>query len=305
MRPNRGNIFYYIALLFILPSGIYAQMNIRLDIQEDSVAVGRPFTAHLIASYSGKGELIFPDSADIPDVFEWVSSEPTENNTTEHSLNGKKSILLRTFNINKKQFLKLPVKVVNGNDTLIFYSPEDSFSLALRIQHLSDTLTYKQHNDLLPLQVPINYSRIFLITLISLLLLGLLILILRNPFIKMLRKRKISKHWTKIKYRIESLDPLAQDEFIYQLNLISKRYISESLNIHMECLTYTELKNTDIKYFEGKPEDKTLIEQMSLYANQILYAGDRIDTDNLIKIKISVIDYLYRQYKTRLKEVQI
>lgn len=283
----------------------YAQVRIQLNIHQDTVAIGRHFQAGLSITYPANLNIIFPDSASDFKPYEWIAAEyiPTQKNGSRL----KDSIVytLRTFEVRDIQKLSLPLKFIRQKDTLFEMSPEDSFKLAARIQSAQDSsLKTLPHTDILPLDPPVDYAGIFLLVIFIILLVLFLIFILRKPFLKMRRKNKLRKEWKQVRKEIEILNPEDQSKFIYQLNYISRTFLSENSSTHLESKTSTELKELMPDNFIT-PEIQNLLIRLSEASDKILHAELKSTSSELNQLRENILPVMQQEFERRLREIKI
>lgn len=152
---------------------------------QDSMAIGEPVQYSLRVRYPADFQILMPDSLYNYAPFEYTSKQyfPTKTDSI-HSFDSV-VYTLTSFEIDKVQNLKLPVFIIQGNDSTVVYAKTDSIYLEEQIQVVSDSLQMKTETIISRLDKDFNYP--YLIA--FLIALGIIILLVIIFFGKKLRKK--------------------------------------------------------------------------------------------------------------------
>jgi len=152
---------------------------------QDSMAIGEPIQYSLIIQYPADFQILMPDSLYDYKPFEYTGKRyfPTRSD----SIQSFDSVVytLTSFEIDKIQSLKLPIFVVQGDDSTAVFAELDSIYLQEQIEVVSDSLQMKTDAVITKLDKDFNYP--YLIA--FLVILGILVLLVIIIFGKKLRKK--------------------------------------------------------------------------------------------------------------------
>jgi hypothetical protein len=155
----RSKVFLLIVLLLCVGGFRRAHAQdvlIRGGFIEDSLRIGDKARMFLVAEYPSKLNILFPDSIHnfAPFEFERRIYFPTKtsNGTSYDSV----VYYLSTFEVDRYQFLRLPVFQLNPMDCTTYFSRQDTILLTELVKDLPDTLTAQN----LPLKVNTAYEKV-------------------------------------------------------------------------------------------------------------------------------------------------
>lgn len=165
-----------IIVLLSLISWVSSAQEIKVTsgFVKDSIAIGEPVEYYLTARYPESVMALFPDSTFKFTPFEFGKKRFFPTKTTGGISVDSAIYTLSTFEIDKVQYLSLPVYVTTARDCTAFDSSRDSVFLIEQIKiPASDTLAIKN----LPLKSNTLYERVLtqFNTLILLIVLGVLL----------------------------------------------------------------------------------------------------------------------------------
>lgn len=157
MRTRTWWLCFTVSLLMALPgvSCFAQQVNVRAGFTADTTRVGDDLVFYLTARYPKASQVVFPDSSFSFAPFELKKKDyfPT---ITKDTLSIDSAVyVLRTFEIERLQSLRLPVFVVNALDCTRVFSNRDTIALRPSVQDLPDSLTAD-----LPLKATTAYQRV-------------------------------------------------------------------------------------------------------------------------------------------------
>jgi hypothetical protein len=130
-----------------------AEVKVTAGFFEDSLYIGKPVRFYLTARYPQQLNIVFPDSSHTYTPFEFESKDyfPTD---TEDGISYDSVIYhVSTFEIDRKQYLSLPVFQVNEKDSIIFQSQQDTILVTQLVNFSVDTIAI----DKLPMKLSVAY----------------------------------------------------------------------------------------------------------------------------------------------------
>lgn len=155
----RSKVIFLIVLFFGAGglSCAHAQdVLIRSGFIEDSLRIGDKARMFLTAEYPSKLNILFPDSAHNFAPFEFESRIYFPTKTGDGKSYDSVVYYLSTFEVDRYQFLRLPVFQLNPMDCTTYFSRQDTILLTELVKDLPDTLTAQN----LPLKVNTAYENV-------------------------------------------------------------------------------------------------------------------------------------------------
>lgn len=258
----------------------YAQeIKVTSGFVKDSVAIGEPVTYYLTARYPESVMALFPDSTFKFSPFEFSKKAFFPTKTTKGISYDSAVYELQTFEIEKVQFLSLPVYVTTARDCTAFESKRDSIFLIEQIKiPASDTTALKN----LTLKSNTLYERVRteFNTLILMIVLGVLVVAAIITWIFF--GKKIIRHY-KIK-RLEKKYNTFVAEFTEQTEAVNKGFSREKTEMalsywkkyleQLERKPYTKLTTREVIKMDADAElGKSLASiDNAVYGNQTAVA---------------------------------
>lgn len=179
---------YGLSLLFSLAIiiNLFGQkIEPKGEFLQDSMAIGEPIQYSLSVKYPADFQILMPDSLYNYEPFEYSRKQyfPTQSD----SIQSFDSVVytLTSFEIDKIQSLKLPIFIIQGDDSTAVYAELDSIILEEQIEVVSDSLKMKTDAIITKLDKDFNYP--YLIA--FLIALGIVALLIIIFFGKKIRKK--------------------------------------------------------------------------------------------------------------------
>ncbi len=260
---------------------------------EDTMALAQPVQFSLAVEYPSELTVLFPDSTFNYAPFEFRSKHFFTTKTD--SLKSKDSVIytLASFEIDQLQFLKLPIFVVNGADSLSILSNADSIIFAEMILVVSDSL--EAQSDTYFVKVPKQFNYPYFI--IGIVVLSLIVLAVAFIF-----GRRIVISW-KI-YRLRK----KQQAFLASFNSTSKlesRVEIETLLVrwkkHAEYVgrkPFTKLTTKEVRILIA---DEQLNEALQQIDKAIYSSKGRAELNGSFEF---LKEYTTTIFENRVKELQ-
>jgi len=236
----------FFSLFFIISFELIGQeIKIEANFIEDSIQIGNIVSYNLKVSYPNNTEVLLPDSNYNYDSFEYINK--SYSSTVNDSIYNYDEVTynLTSFSLDSIQFLKLPVFIINSNDSLIMYSNTDSIFLMEFIKNLTDTLNVKSNTKISLVDLAFDYP--LLTKIISFLLLFTIIFYFtfRKKIIKYFKIVYTKKEYNRFIIEIEEVNDEIQKDFkpekIELFLLIWKRYNEKVSEYPYSSLTTSEI----------------------------------------------------------------
>ena len=236
----------FISFLFIISfKSIGQEIKVEGNFIEDSIQIGNIVSYNLNVSYPNNIEVLLPDSNYNYSPFEYINK--SYSSTINDSIYNYDEVTYKftSFNLDSIQFLKLPVFIINSNDSLIMYSNTDSIFLMEFIKELSDSLNLKSNTKFSFVDLAIDYP--FLSKIISFLIIFIITFyfLFRKKINKYFKTKYTKKEYNTFINKIEKLNDEIQKDFkiekIELLLLLWKRYNEKVSKYPYSSLTTSEI----------------------------------------------------------------
>jgi hypothetical protein len=288
-------------LLTLLPIyGFTQDIDVHGGFLSDSLKIGEQTAYYLSARYPSDLTILFPDSTHAFTPFEYVNKEYFLTHTTDGISADSTVYYLTTFEIDRIQFLQLPVYVVQQGDCTVVTSERDSVLITQFVTQIPDSLTA----DRLPLKMNTAYQKVFynfnvwllIIVVGALVVIALLVWLLFGKRISryFLLKRMEKNHahflntYNGMLARLAAaFSPPATESAL----VTWKRYMEQ-----LEARPYTKLTTRETLRLLKEP---ALTEDLGRI-DRAIYGHDSSVVDSLEHLK----GYADQKFRQRLKEVQ-
>lgn len=232
------------------------EIKVTSGFVKDSVAIGEPIAFYLTARYPESVMALFPDSSFTFSPFEFEHKKFFPTKTTSGISYDSAVYELSTFEIDRVQYLSLPVFVTTARDCTAFTSTRDSIFLIEQIKiPPTDTLALSQ----LSLKSNTLYERVFtqFNTILLMIILGILVvaaiivwIFFGKKIIRYFRIKKLQrKHQQFIQVFSQQTEEAAQT-FSWQKTESAlstwKKYLEQ-----LERKPYTKLTTREIVKMDG------------------------------------------------------
>ncbi len=255
------------------------EIKVTSGFLKDSIALGEPVSYYLTARYPESVMALFPDSTFKFTPFEFGGKKFFPTKTTSGISYDSAVYNLSTFEIDKTQYLSLPVYVTTARDCTAFESARDSIFLIEQIKiPAADTVSLKN----LPLKSNTLYERVFtdFNTFILMIVLGVLIIAAILVWIfygkRIIRYFKIKKLEKKYQQFIQTFSKQSEDasqtfsrEKTEQALSTWKKYLEQ-----LERKPYTKLTTREVVKMENDASlgDTLKLVDNAIYGNQTAVA---------------------------------
>jgi hypothetical protein len=196
----------------------------------------------------------------------------------------------------------------NQQDTTWAEVRSDSIQLVSSLPEKRDNLAYRAHEGLLAVTDPPDYSWLFLLVGGLALLMGLLMVLLRRPIRRFLRRRQLSQDWYQVRRQLRKLgQERNQEKFFEQLGHLWKGYLTETEQVPLLSMTTTELRETILQMSHLNMEQQHALLQIAEEADQVIYAGAELAPQQLerhLRTARQILTLEYQRRKRKLEEKQ-
>ena len=144
-------------------------------------------------NYPKNIEIIQPDSSNNYKTFEYIDKLIFPSLKIEDRILDSTIYLLRTFNTDTIQSLKLSSYIINNNDSLKITSTEDNVIISNQIQKIDQSLKVKYNTILSKINKLINYKYVTYIIAVILLIIGLTYILFGKKIIIFFKIHRLKK----------------------------------------------------------------------------------------------------------------
>lgn len=193
---HRKRIAQLVILFFSSQFCIAQSISPKGSFVQSETKIGEEILFSLTVRYDKNLNVLFPDSTYSFGSFEYNSR--TYFPTKTDSLHSIDSVVykLSTFEIDSTQYLQLPVYVLKGKDSLIFFSPVDSIVLVQVVKEIPEKPEMKANTDLVNVRKAFNYPYLIFALVIVLILASMVVLFFGKRILlalKVYRMQKVHK----------------------------------------------------------------------------------------------------------------
>ena len=233
-------------------------------------------------NYPKNIEIIQPDSSNDYKTFEYIDKLIFPSLKIEDRVLDSTIYLLRTFNTDTIQSLKLSSYIINNNDSLKITSTEDNLIISNQIQKIDQSLKVKYNTILSKINKLINYKYVTYIIAVILLIIGLTYILFGKKIIIFFKIHRLKKAFKSFENKFE------KQQIIYKKEK-SKNEIEKLLiiwKVFMEFIsnkTYLSSTTKEIKKFNN---NKKIITSLKEFDKNIYSPNKNIleskDINNLL-----------------------
>ncbi len=233
-------------------------------------------------NYPKNIEIIQPDSSNNYKTFEYIDKLIFPSLKIEDRILDSTIYLLRTFNTDTIQSLKLSSYIINNNDSLKITSTEDNLIISNQIQKIDQSLKVKYNTILSKINKLINYKYVTYIIAVILLIIGLTYILFGKKIIIFFKIHRLKKAFKSFENKFE------KQQIIYKKEK-SKNEIEKLLiiwKVFMEFIsnkTYLSSTTKEIKKFNN---NKKIITSLKEFDKNIYSPNKNIleskDINNLL-----------------------
>ena len=285
-----------VILIFIFSSKLFSQeINYQIYFLEKDIKIGDSIKLVSIINYPKEIELIQPDSSFKFFPFSFIKKENFESQLNERIISDSSLYILRSFEIDSIQSIRLNSFILNGKDCLEISSNFDSVYFKSLVNNTDQKVKKNiSFNEILSI---INTYKLSIYIIIFISLIIAVYLLFRKKIIAYFRKRKVlkshalfNKEFEKIKKQFKTNNDKNNLEKII---LIWKRYIEKLTSIPYSSMTTKEI----IDFFDNENLIKSL-----KYIDEMIYSDKLIEMDKF-SFKY-LLDYADSKTKELIKKIE-
>jgi hypothetical protein len=293
---------YLILFNLILPTLLFAQeeVQVRGGFLSDSLKIGEQTAYYLVARYPSNLTVLFPDSTHSFAPFEYENKEYFMTRTTGGISADSTVYYLTTFEVDRTQYLSLPVYVVQAQDSTTIETLSDSVRITQLVTQVPDTIGVAQ----LPLKMNTTYQKVFynfnfwmmVIILAAILVIAVVVWLVFGKRIKRyFRARRLEKNHLQFMERYNGLLSQLKTTFS-SLTTESALAAWKKYMEQLESRPYTKLTTRETL---GLIREPALREPLSRI-DRAIYGHETTVIDSLEDLKT----FADQQFKRKMKEVQ-
>jgi len=285
-----------VILIFIFSSKLFSQeINYQIYFLEKDIKIGDSIKLVSIINYPKEIELIQPDSSFKFFPFSFVKKENFESKLNERIISDSSLYILRSFEIDSIQSIRLNSFILNGKDCLEISSNYDTVYFKSLVNNTDQKVKKNMSfNEILSI---INTYKLSLYSIIFIFLILAVYLLFRKKIIAYFKKRKVlkshalfNKEFEKIKKQFKTN---ADKNNLEKIILIWKRYIEKLTSIPYSSMTTKEI----IDFFDNENLIKSL-----KYIDEMIYSDKLIEMDKF-SFKY-LLDYADSKTKELIKKIE-
>ncbi|MDQ2657109.1 MAG: hypothetical protein M3Y60_06780 [Bacteroidota bacterium] len=289
--------------LVLTGSALFAQdvdVDVRGGFLSDSLKIGERTAYYVSAHYPSELNVLFPDSTHGFTPFEYDNKEYFLTETADGISVDSTVYYVTTFEVDRVQYLSLPVYVTHGSDCTVFHTGVDSVLITQFVAHVPDTIATAE----LPLRATTTYQKVFYninVWMLVIIAAAVLILLLVGwiLFGKKIRRyfatKKLLKNHTAFLDRYNAVVRQLSARFsppATESALVTwKRYMEQ-----LESRPYTKLTTKETQGLLGEPAITNDLSQI----DRAIYGHNTQVVDSLENLK----KFADQQFRRKLKEVQ-
>ena len=266
----------------------------------DSLKIGEETAYYLSARYPSENTILFPDSSHAFTPFEYVRKAYFSTETTDGISADSTVYFLATYEVDRVQYLELPVYVVQAQDCTAISTRRDSVLITQFVKAVPDSLSA----DKLPLKMNTTYQEVFFDLNVILLLSVLVVLVFVAAVIWAIYGKRISRYFKAKRLRQDhSKFVQSYNAFLSQLQTAFSTPTTESAlslwKTYMEQLEskpYTKLTTRETLRLVKEP----VLSEHLRRIDQAIYGHNTLVMDSLEKLK----SFADQQFTRKLKEVK-
>jgi hypothetical protein len=244
----------------------------------DSLKVGMPVPYSLAVKYPRGQRVLFPDSTHSFAPFEWDRMKYYPTRSDDLFSYDSAVYFLSTFEVDSAQWLRLPIYVVKGRDSLAYYTIADTVFLIHTVHSLPDSVEISQlafREDTVYRKIPLRFNYIvFYAWFVGVLAGGtLLLLIFWGPAKRYWTLYKLRSAHVRFQQQFQQLRSQIPEEGVEPLVVYWKTYAQHLTGIGFTTLTTREL---------AQDREAVRYQESLRTMDRIMYGGAPVEEMNQI-----------------------
>ena len=275
----------YLILSLLIVQSIYSLNAQKIEYKgyfiKENKTIGDTIYFISTINYPKNIEIIQPDSSNDYKTFEYIDKLIFPSLKIEDRVLDSTIYLLRTFNTDTIQSLKLSSYIINNNDSLKITSTEDNLIISNQIKKIDQSLKVKYNTILSKINKLINYKYVTYIIAIILLIIGLTYILFGKKIVMFFKIHRLKKAFKSFETKFQ------KQHMIYRKEK-SKNEIEKLLVIwkmFMEFISNKTYLSSTTKEIEKFNSNKKIISSLKEFDKNIYSPNKNIleskDINNL------------------------
>lgn len=275
----------YLILSLLIVQSIYSLNAQKIEYKgyfiKENKTIGDTIYFISTINYPKNIEIIQPDSSNDYKTFEYIDKLIFPSLKIEDRVLDSTIYLLRTFNTDTIQSLKLSSYIINNNDSLKITSTEDNLIISNQIKKIDQSLKVKYNTILSKINKLINYKYVTYIIAIILLIIGLTYILFGKKIVIFFKIHRLKKAFKSFETKFQ------KQQMIYKKEK-SKNEIEKLLviwKVFMEFISNKTYLSSTTKEIEKFNSNKKIISSLKEFDKNIYSPNKNIleskDINNL------------------------
>ena len=275
----------YLILSLLILQSIYSLNAQKIEYKgyfiKENKTIGDTIYFISTINYPKNIEIIQPDSSNDYKTFEYIDKLIFPSLKIEDRVLDSTIYLLRTFNTDTIQSLKLSSYIINNNDSLKITSTEDNLIISNQIKKIDQSLKVKYNTILSKINKLINYKYVTYIIAIILLIIGLTYILFGKKIVIFFKIHRLKKAFKSFETKFQ------KQQMIYKKEK-SKNEIEKLLviwKVFMEFISNKTYLSSTTKEIEKFNSNKKIISSLKEFDKNIYSPNKNIleskDINNL------------------------
>jgi len=275
----------YLILSLLIVQSIYSLNAQKIEYKgyfiKENKTIGDTIYFISTINYPKNIEIIQPDSSNDYKTFEYIDKLIFPSLKIEDRVLDSTIYLLRTFNTDTIQSLKLSSYIINNNDSLKITSTEDNLIISNQIKKIDQSLKVKYNTILSKINKLINYKYVTYIIAIILLIIGLTYILFGKRIVIFFKIHRLKKAFKSFETKFQ------KQQMIYKKEK-SKNEIEKLLviwKVFMEFISNKTYLSSTTKEIEKFNSNKKIISSLKEFDKNIYSPNKNIleskDINNL------------------------
>ncbi|MEM8899440.1 MAG: hypothetical protein AAGC85_15100 [Bacteroidota bacterium] len=305
MMPRITSFVVFVSILVGITS---AQPKVisRLEASADSFFLGEPISFTAEFRYSVGIEIFLPEETDSLSLFEWVSAGEASIQDQGPWTKSTQKLQLRSFALAAAQSATLSYGVIRVGDTSWYQVTSAPLHPKELIKGPVSDYFPKLYRGWWDISPPADYTFIVLFILAGILLVTVLILLFRKPFIRWQQRQQIKNRWSRLKhslYRI-MIGGESVDQKMYLFGQEWRRFLATRNLSLLESKSSTELAQILPTHPWLEEPEKSALLNWNLRSDEVIYADADMSTQEVEHQYETLLHILENAYSKQLKAVK-
>lgn len=277
----RSNFLLVITFWFISTISVAFELQPKAGFVEEEIRIAENVHFWMSIKHPKNIQLVFPDSTHSFAPFEYVNKQYFRTETTDSISIDSAVYTLTTFEIERLQKLKLPVYILNGNDSITINSPVDTVFFQGVITQLPRTIKLRQDTSFQKVDYDFNYYYALIICFVLIVIIGIILFLGKKTIALRYYEYLLTKNHKKFLLNFSEYSSSTKINEIQQALLIWKNYLGNLENQPFHSYTskdlhayynheilYKNLQKVDY-YIYAHPTNEFTIEGLESFAINI------------------------------------